>query len=422
MKNLELLFFCFVSVVSCKNTAQKPAIPVEIKAESFPITIKIDEARSNHEIPLLSNFSEDVSYIILKTPSSVIIKSINDIQISNGNIFILEGLSNKVMVFDMNGNFKKQIGKIGRGPNEYLSLRSFCLDQNDEDLLFYTGYSGDVYKFNNNGELIGRLFRFPFADYMYSLDNKLVFSGFAGSNRNMPDNITQFAITNLLGQIIDSILCPIYSIDNWRNKQLFFPGNFRSTKFNGGLLLYGWGEDTLFQVRESGKRKPKYFLDFGKYNNPINTRYVSGSPEKLNSCIQAISPPFETYNNIFWKFALYGEAFILRYDKRKHEAFTFFYKGEKKIDFARGRNSLNELGLMNDIDGGPDFFPEWSVYNDSTQLFICAKEAFKLKKELTQEYFKSREVKFPKKKDKLQELVNNLVEKDDYVLIIVKLI
>ena len=76
---------------------------------------------------------------------------------------------------------------------------------------------------------------------------------------------------------------------------------------------------------------------------------------------------------------------------------------------------------MNDIDGGPDFFPDWSVYDDSTQLFISAKEAFDLKKELTPEYFRKREIKFPDKKDKLLELVNNLKEKDDYVLMVVKL-
>ena len=84
-------------------------------------------------------------------------------------------------------------------------------------------------------------------------------------------------------------------------------------------------------------------------------------------------------------------------------------------------NSLDALGLVNDIDWGPGFFPEWSVYNDSTQLFISAHEAFYLKKELTTEYFENRKIKFPDKKIKLQELLGSLEEKDDYILMIVKL-
>lgn len=424
MKNAAFIFLFFILFVSCKNMARKPDLLVGTKKEIFPARINVEEARLNQEIPLLSNFSENVSYIKLKTPPNIFIRVIRDIQISKDHIFIQEGLSQKVMVFDMEGNFIKQIGRIGRGPNEYIKLRSFCFDRNNEDLFFYTGNSGDIFKYNSNGELIDKLFRFPFADYMYSLNNILVFSGISGPTKGMLDGITQFATTNMQGQIIDSIPLPIYSIDNWRKKLLWFAGNFPSTKFNGILLLYGVGEDTIFQATESGKIEPRYFLDFGKYNNPIEIRYVAGSPEmrnKRNFYITAISPPIETFNNLWWKFALQKKAFLLRYDKTKQKAFTFFYKGEKEIDLATGRNSLDELGIVNDIDGGPDFFPEWSIYDDSTQLFISAKEVFDLKKDLTPEYFANREIKFPDKKAKLLELVNNLEEKDDYVLMVVKL-
>jgi hypothetical protein len=135
----------------------------------------------------------------------------------------------------------------------------------------------------------------------------------------------------------------------------------------------------------------------------------------------AISPPFESCNNLWWKFALHEEAFILRYVKTNRKAFTFFYIGDNVIDFARGRNSFDELGLINDIDGGPDFFPEWSVNDDSTQLFISAKQAFDLKKDLSPGYIEKRVIKSPEKRDKLLDLVNSLEEKDDFVLMFVKL-
>ena len=422
MKNSIQIFSVLFLFVSCKNVAQRPGSVTEKQTITFPVTINVKEARTNNEIPLLSDFSDDVSYIKLKTPSNIIVKSIRDIQISKDKFFIHEGLSQKVMVFDRDGNFIKQIGRIGRGPNEYINLRSFHVDKNNEDLLLYTGDLGDVFRFNFNGVLLSKLFRVYFDDCMYCLNNILIFSGFEVFDiRNLPDNIAQFATTNMQGQKIDSVLLPIYSIDKWRKKRISFRGNFPSTKFNDILLLYGSGEDTLFHVTGLGNIGPRYIMDFGQYKNPFETRYNLGAPEKLNSYIEAISPPFETTGNLWWKFALNNEAFMLRYDKTKQNAFTFFYKGDKTIDFARGMNSLDELGLVNDIDGGPDFFPEWSVYSDSTQLFISAHEAFDLKKKLTPDYLESRKIKFPDKKVKLLKLVSSLEEKDDYVLMIVKL-
>jgi len=82
---------------------------------------------------------------------------------------------------------------------------------------------------------------------------------------------------------------------------------------------------------------------------------------------------------------------------------------------------MDDLRIINDIDGGPDFFPQWSVYNDSTQLFIAALDAFELKTEVTPEYVGNKEAKYPEKKAQVIELLDNIGEKDDYILMVVKL-
>jgi len=420
MKKLIIVIITFVLLFSCKNLTEKAEPAIEKPELVFPVTIKVDEARYSNEIPLLSNLTDDISYIKLKTPANTFVQIINDVQIFKNYIFIHE--NQRVMVFDRAGNYLRTIGRIGRGPNEYIYLRSFCINKDNEDLLFYTGPRGDIFRFNTNGDFIEKLFSYRDADYMYFLNDKLVFSGIMGTTKNMPENRTQIASTDLTGQKIDSKLLPIYSINNWEKKLLLFPGNFKSTKFDEVLLLYGYLEDTIFHVNGSGKIEPRYLLDFGKYGIPIETRYLGRKPDGLiNASIIPISPPSETANNVLFKFAFQKEGFLLRYDKTGQKAFTFFYKGDTEFDPGRGRNSLDELGLVNDIDGGPDFFPEWSVYDDSTQLFISAKRAFDLRKELTPEYFKNRDIKFIEKKDNLIELVNNLEEKDDYVLMIAKL-
>ena len=422
MKKLIVVIISFVVLPSCDNT-NKNVEPVPEKPELvFPATIDVDGARSNNEIPLLSDFADDISYIKLKTPPNVFVQIIHDVQISEENIFILE--NQRVMVFDREGNYIRTIGKVGRGPNEYVYLRSFCVVKNDEgkdELIFYTGPEGDVYRYNVNGDVIAKLFTYRFADYMYLIGDKLLFSGLLTPSLNLPDNITQFASMDFNGQIIDSKPLPIYSVKNWERQILASPGSYIS-KFDDVLLLYGYLEDTVFHVNGSGKIEPRYILDFGDYGIPIETRYLGRKPEGLlNASIIPIISPAETADNVWFKFAFQKRGFLLRYDKTDQRAYTHFYEGDKEIDPTRGRTALEELGLINDIDGGPNFYPKYSSHVDSTQICVSAKQVFDLKKELTPEYFQNREVKFPAKKDSLVKLVNSLEETDDYVLMLVRL-
>jgi hypothetical protein len=423
MKKMIIVLVTVVLLFSCNN-ANKNVEPVPEKPELvFPATIKVDEARSNNEIPLLSEFADDISYIKLKTPPNTFIKGIGYVRISKENIFILE--NQIVMVFDRAGNYIRTIGRIGRGPNEYVYLRSFCVVKNDggkDELIFYTGPEGDVYRYNVNGDVIDKLFTYRFADYIGSIGDKLLLSGFITSSINLPDNITQFASTDFKGQIIDSKLLPIYSVNNWEQQFLLFPGNFWSNKFDNILLLSSRLEDTIFQVNGSGKIEPRYILDFGENGVPNEKRYSERQQiELINTSIRSINPPAETGNNVWFKFAFKEQEFLLRYDKNSQKAFTFFCEKYYEIDPNRGSNKLEGLGLVNDIDGGPDFFPIWTAYDGSSQVCINLLQVFDLKNELTPEYFINREIKFPDKKDSLIKLVNSLEDTDDYVLMLVEL-
>jgi len=424
MEKFFVIITAIVLLFSCGNSTEQADF-VTVKPELvFPVKIDVEASMSNIETLKLSSYTDEVNYVKLKTPPDVFIKLISDIQVNENKIYVQEGLSNTVMVFDMEGNFAGRIGKVGRGPNEYIILRSFCIDDLTGDLLFFTGWEGDVFRYNSNGEFIGQLFTRKLADYMAFVENKLVFSGLIGSTRNLPDYISQFAITDIAGQVIDSVPLPIYSIENWREKNLNFPGNYRATKYDGTILLYELRADTLFYTSEQSKIEPRYILNFGAYDTPNETAYISGSPElisKRNSYLTAICPPFETSQNLWWKFALKQEPFILRYDKAEQKSYVYYYSGDTKIDLIKYIDPIEDFGLLNNIDGGLDFFPQWSVYNNSTQYFVSAKDAYEMKQILTPEYYANREAIAPEKKAALIELVNNIEEKDDFVLMIVKL-
>jgi hypothetical protein len=424
MKKVIIALVTVVFIFSCNNSTEQADNVIEKPELIFPVTIDIDGAMNNQDTMLLSDFTDEIYYVKIKPPTGLFLKIIRDVQIVNDTIYVFEGTINKIIAFDMDGNYIKTIGKIGRGPNEYISLRSFYVDESNSYLLFYTS-SGDILRYSPDGELIKKYFNLKYANEMYFLNQKLIFTGFMGSNKNMPDSIMKITVTEFNGTKIDSIPSPFYSINNWRVKNLWFPGHYAASRFNGVLLSYEPCADTILQISERGEISPRYIFDTGGNCFPFESRYMNNDEEikrKRNDIINVTSSPFETENNLFFKFAFKREAFIYRLDKTTLRGSTFYYYGNAQIDMSIGDTGYpDDFGLVNNIDGGLDFFPQWSVYNNSTQYFVSAKDAYEMKQILTPEYFANREAIAPEKKAALIELVNNIEEKDDFVLMIVKL-
>ena len=78
---------------------------------------------------------------------------------------------------------------------------------------------------------------------------------------------------------------------------------------------------------------------------------------------------------------------------------------------------LGEDGFINDIDGGPVFWPK-KILNDNTLIDYA--DTFKLIQHLNKNQEANKNVKDRKKADKFQSLVKQLTETSNPVLIILK--
>jgi hypothetical protein len=100
-------------------------------------------------------------------------------------------------------------------------------------------------------------------------------------------------------------------------------------------------------------------------------------------------------------------------------ALGIYDKQTKKLIFCKPTSTDNSLftsGLYNDIDAGARFFPKTQV-NDSTMVMSI--EAKQLKDHVASADFKNTVVKYPEKKQQLEELANRLTEFDNPVLMFV---
>jgi hypothetical protein len=99
----------------------------------------------------------------------------------------------------------------------------------------------------------------------------------------------------------------------------------------------------------------------------------------------------------------------------------FFDKIKKEFTFIKPTNIIEQIeptGILNDIDGGVNFFP---MYAANSNVFISAIDAISLKKYVSSETFKNSKPKYPEKKRELESLANRLKDTDNPVLMVVTL-
>lgn len=146
MKRLDILVLVIFTYVGCsKNDSERirtiDSLPIEI--ESFNKTV--------------TNFSDVITtYKLLKlqTKNAPLIGDVKKLICTEANIFIQDALSNKVYLFDTLGNYKTSFGSLGEGPSEYRGLDDFLVDINQGNLYLLDGNSRKICVYNIEGKFV----------------------------------------------------------------------------------------------------------------------------------------------------------------------------------------------------------------------------------------------------------------------------
>lgn len=155
MKYKELIHFCLytfslIAFLSCGNKA-KESVAEEAESERLPL---IDLA--NHlDLPdtrlKLSDAASSVDIVPLEVTDVSMIASIEQIFVTDQSIFVHHNRDQRVFRFSRSGKFLNTIGKVGQGPEEYIRLYSFFLDETNEEVyVFPTMGRVQVYKYDGS--------------------------------------------------------------------------------------------------------------------------------------------------------------------------------------------------------------------------------------------------------------------------------
>jgi hypothetical protein len=338
MKNTFLLLF-LVSITSCLHEPQAHQLNEykldlgfgkgkNVEASSYIKTIEFCQPEYNEGFYFSSHSK------IIGTPTRLIIFNPN---------------TKKIACFNKSGKFQNYIGGIGSGPGEYSSVMDLCIDSTKDIIFVYDYVNNKIIHYRLNGDYIGYT---PCKTHSHKLvfhNNKFVLY----NPRPTQCFADDYAITilSIEGRILQKL--------SKREKEspLEKPALFSSLYvLNDTICFWDSYSDTVFFI-DNKKTSPKFKFDLGK-------RKI---PEKLFESNSLFFQEYRNYDNISG--FIETSKFIFAWGhSRDVPKLISVIKKTKQIEnvFVQYGNH----GLVNDLNEGPDFFPQFVISNDDVLQII----------------------------------------------------
>ncbi len=345
-------------LLSCGDTSKKISENNSVLSGplKLPYIFDIERSLKKDEPILLSNIGKELEYIPLETNPNSLMGQILRIQFTSDFIFVAAYPSKGLLQFDRNGKFIKQIGSQGRGPGEYIGGSMFCIDEKSEKIFIMSCWSNcEILEYNFNGEYI-KSYNQP-----YEVDDFLVYDtiGFVFKIADYyppAANVTPGAIdhsfleNNLI--ITDFTSNQLLKIKRYFIRNSNLGGNAPAFYFLNNKLHYQqFGVDTLY-ILNNNKLNPYIVFDLGKKKMDPNLVFTQSNFDDVNKKIENdlwIRTIVENKNNLFVKLNL-GLS-----DSSKY---CIYNTQTSQTTMQKG------VGIKNDLDEGPDFWPKY-VFKDS---------------------------------------------------------
>ena len=403
MKRIILLLFP-VLVLSCNGPVEQAKESSYDRDKFF--VVDYESILNNKSVVSLSELADDIEYIPLETNDKCLLRSTAKYHFTNEFIFVNN--IEYILQFDRTGKFIKQIGKHGRGPGEIGLIRILSVLDKQKQLVVQTNWARKLYYFSYDGDFlksepikdVRRIKAIPGERLVY-------FDGCVYGHEDY-----MFALVNTEGDTLDVV----NNHFKWENEtgfvgtmsyHLFVPFYF----YNNAISFKSMHNDTVYNVAGDSIR-PEYLVDLGKYQLPQEDRIEvpsSGGFEGFAERSKAyrFCSVFEADEMLFISSSGYQDRiqYNMIYDRPG----------------ATGRllvDNQNEFGsIINDIDGGPDFWPKAAV-NDTT-LYMPILPLDLKKKELRDKIMNSGVD--PHNYSSLLEMIDRLDENDNPVLMVARL-
>jgi hypothetical protein len=365
---INIYMILFITILGCiPGNKQKEEISNDgnLQEHSFYSIDFYNIIQKQKKEVCLSEISETIEYIPLETPSACLLGEILDAKVTKDFIFIKHNGTKLIAQFDRDGKFKRNIGKIGKGPGEYLGIREFSIDDEKNLIFIQSNWTREILVYTFKGEFIKSIKSMPGNRIVWSRDSLFMSFGepMQGNEKYVFTEINSNGETT---QVVNN-----YYV--WSNRVLNYTRSYWGRKnfyrINNQLHFKGWYNDTVYTYNSENKIIPKMFIDLKGYKLPDELR-----PELVGG---KIIPP-----NYYWISIneTLRYVFILYSTYDRPPGGDDLVKGYIYFDKYEGHgyalpNDRGKFGFINDLNGGPEFIPDYT--SDSVAIFFFMQDILK---------------------------------------------
>ena len=159
MKDIKTILFLLIIFFTFLAGSIHSDWVVESK-EKGKIVVDLDiPTMGQDRVFLYSTLYKNVKVIFLETNESCLIGQIDKMRVDDQYILILDRrIAKRLFVFNKEGHFIKNIGNIGHGPGEYVSIDDFTIDRENKTIYILDNSLGRIHKYD-----------LPSGKYMHSI-------------------------------------------------------------------------------------------------------------------------------------------------------------------------------------------------------------------------------------------------------------
>ncbi len=142
---IYLFFFIFIlsSCINKKNAVQDLIYTVNIDVS------KVESLRYD-------DYFKKSTFIVLETLPESLIGEVSKLYMTDSFIIIFDKKQMAIMLFDIKGNFIRQIGKKGSAPDEYTFFNDIQFERETSLIYAHERYRNSIFTYNLDGELINK--------------------------------------------------------------------------------------------------------------------------------------------------------------------------------------------------------------------------------------------------------------------------
>ncbi|MCX6259127.1 MAG: 6-bladed beta-propeller [Bacteroidia bacterium] len=400
---LFVLFSLLVLNSSCSTPHSK-------SSQSDIIEIDILAAMKDQRPFPLSRIVDDMEIVPLENSiDSYFVNALSTV-IGKQHILLACDFQNKVYLFNRNGSFVRNIGWLGEGPGEFLSL-SYCIfDAKQEHIIILDQKGQKLIKYSVENEFIKEI-KLPrnlerrIYDRLCEIDENrfalIVRRPMVPVNDFYSIEVFDFDLNHAGSQLPrvnnDSLCLPMLSYHEF-------------TRGSSGTLFYEAVFDTVYRISSTGRARPLYHLKISDNHLKLEDfRLRSQVPWKSRAMVWGV---YELKNFLFIPASDCMNPFLVVYDKKTKET----YSVSQTVNCATGKFSLE-----NDIYGLEPVRLYFAQPKDGLNTFFFRPQVDIAQKEIDINCLRKQPVSRPDLRDKLADMMDSMTGDENAVLLIMHL-